>query len=73
MNMLVEENKGLVRRFMEASLNLVALSGIDQLVSSDFVYYYVSGIWLETMFSEIGRIIALLLTIFIGYVTLLEK
>ncbi len=46
--MLVEENKGLGRRFMEASLNLVALSGIDQLVSSDFVYHHVSGRDLST-------------------------
>ncbi len=41
--MSVEENKALVRRFMEVSFNQENLSVIDQLVSSDFVYHYASG------------------------------
>ena len=42
-NISLEENKALVRRFTEASFNREKLSELDQLVSSDFVYHHASG------------------------------
>jgi len=41
--MSVEENKALVRRYMEETFNQGNLSVIDQLASSDFVYHHATG------------------------------
>lgn len=46
--MSVEENKALVRRYMEESFNQGNISVIDQLVSSDFVYHQSAGRDLST-------------------------
>ncbi len=46
------------------TINSVALPGL---------YTYISGLWLDTIFSVVGWILALVGTLFIGYETLLER
>lgn len=46
--MSIEENKALVRRYMEETFNQGNLSVIDQLASSDFVYHHATGRDLST-------------------------
>jgi len=69
-----------VRRKAEKGFGWLAAAGVFFLFAATLnaavlpgLYDYVSGLWLDTLFTAIGWILALVGTLFVGYETLLEK